>query len=93
MELLIRYFVGSELGVSNLLQRHFCWTSNSLWFEEIPNARDQSKTFFLLGGKDEIVHTEVSDRSFPHLRTVLFLTFVACQTLSQITRRSKKSLV
>ncbi|KAF8812512.1 hypothetical protein BYT27DRAFT_7182955 [Phlegmacium glaucopus] len=58
IELLMRYFVGSELGVSNLLQRHFCWASNSLWFEEIPNAKDQSKTFFLMGGKDEIVHTE-----------------------------------
>jgi hypothetical protein len=55
----MRYFVGTELGVVNLLQRHFCWTSNSLWFEEIPNARDPHKSFFLLGGKDDIVHAEV----------------------------------
>lgn len=60
MELIIRYFVGTELGVVNLLQRHFCWTSNSLWFEEIPNATDPQKTLFLLGGKDDIVHSEVS---------------------------------
>ncbi|KAF9485285.1 hypothetical protein BDN70DRAFT_871298 [Pholiota conissans] len=58
MELLVRYFVGSELGVANLLQRHFCWTSNSLWFEEIPNARDPHRSLFLLGGKDDIVHAE-----------------------------------
>jgi len=58
IELLMRYFVGCELGVSNVLQRHFCWTSNSLWFEEIPNATDQSKTFFCMGGKDNIVDTE-----------------------------------
>ncbi|KIM46112.1 hypothetical protein M413DRAFT_303542 [Hebeloma cylindrosporum] len=58
IELLMRYFVGTELGVANLLQRHFCWTSNSLWFEEIPNARDPHKTLFLLGGKDDIVHSE-----------------------------------
>ncbi|KAF8913969.1 hypothetical protein CPB84DRAFT_1758047 [Gymnopilus junonius] len=58
MELIIRYFVGTELGVVNLVQRHFCWTSNSLWFEEIPNATDFQKTLFLLGGKDSIVHSE-----------------------------------
>jgi hypothetical protein len=53
------YFVGAEVGVANLIQRHFDWTSNSLWFEEIPNARDPSKTFFLLGGNDAIVNAEV----------------------------------
>ncbi|KAJ8086715.1 hypothetical protein PM082_005538 [Marasmius tenuissimus] len=55
-ELLVRYFVGRELGVANLLQRHFDWSSNSLWFEEIPNARDPSKALFLLGGKDGILN-------------------------------------
>jgi hypothetical protein len=58
IELLMRYFVGTELGVTNLLQRHFDWVSNSLWFEEIPNGRDPSKTLFLLGGKDDIIHAE-----------------------------------
>ncbi|KAF8639790.1 hypothetical protein AX17_001049 [Amanita inopinata Kibby_2008] len=57
-ELLMRYFVSTELGVANLLQRHFEWASNSLWYEEIPNARDPSKTFFLLGGRDAIVQAE-----------------------------------
>ncbi|KAF9268049.1 hypothetical protein L218DRAFT_918278 [Marasmius fiardii PR-910] len=57
-ELIIRYFVGTELGVANLLQRHFDWSSNSLWFEEIPNARDPSKALFLLGGKDGILNAE-----------------------------------
>jgi len=58
MELLMRYFVAAELGVANLLQRHFDWASNSLWYEEIPNARDPTKTFFMLGGKDAIVSSE-----------------------------------
>ncbi|KAF8663421.1 hypothetical protein AX16_000992 [Volvariella volvacea WC 439] len=58
MELLMRYFVASELGVANTLQRHFDWVSNSLWYEEIPNARNRSKTFFLLGGKDDIIRAE-----------------------------------
>ncbi|KAK7060561.1 hypothetical protein VNI00_001327 [Paramarasmius palmivorus] len=55
-ELLLRYFVGTELGVANLLTRHFEWSSNTLWYEEIPNARNPSKTLFLLGGKDNIVN-------------------------------------
>ena len=59
-EMLIRYFVGSELGVSNLLQRHFDWLSNTLWFEEIPHARDPQRSLFILGGRDAIVDSEVS---------------------------------
>ncbi|KXN89654.1 hypothetical protein AN958_05521 [Leucoagaricus sp. SymC.cos] len=57
-ELVMRYFVGSEIGVANLLQRHFDWVSNTLWFEEIPNARDPSKTRVFLGGKDDILNAE-----------------------------------
>ncbi|KAK2466270.1 hypothetical protein APHAL10511_001912 [Amanita phalloides] len=57
-ELLMQYFVSTELGVANLLQRHFDWASNSLWYEEIPNARDPSKARFLLGGKDAILNSE-----------------------------------
>jgi hypothetical protein len=76
LELLMRYFVGCELGVSNVLQRHFCWTSNSLWFEEIPNATDQSKTFFCMGGKDNIVDTEVSDWSLSHPHNILLTSSV-----------------
>ena len=55
----MRYFVGTELGVANFLQRHFEWASNSLWYEEIPNARDPSKTLFMLGGEDGIVCAKV----------------------------------
>jgi pimeloyl-ACP methyl ester carboxylesterase len=57
-ELLVRYFVGTEMGVVNLLQKRFDWSSNSLWYEEIPNARDPSKTLFLLGDKDSIISPE-----------------------------------
>ncbi|KAL5508303.1 hypothetical protein ACEPAH_5922 [Sanghuangporus vaninii] len=58
VELVIRYFVGTELGVANLLQRHFDWLSNTLWFEEIPNARDPTRSLFLLGGKDSILDAQ-----------------------------------
>ncbi|KAF9446937.1 hypothetical protein P691DRAFT_761187 [Macrolepiota fuliginosa MF-IS2] len=57
-ELVMRYFVGSEIGVANLLQRHFDWVSNTLWYEEIPNARDPSKTMYFLGGKDDILNAD-----------------------------------
>ncbi|KAJ6539421.1 hypothetical protein B0H19DRAFT_961288, partial [Mycena capillaripes] len=57
-ELVVSYFVGTELGTANLLRRHFDWSSNALWYEEIPNARDPAKTFFLLGGKDDIIDAE-----------------------------------
>jgi hypothetical protein len=59
IELLMKYFVGTELGVANLLQRHFDWVSNSLWYEEIPNARDPSKTLFVMGGQDAIINATV----------------------------------
>jgi len=52
------YFVSTELGVANLIQRHFDWSSNALWCEEIPNARDTSKTLFVLGGKDNIMNAQ-----------------------------------
>jgi len=56
VELIIKFFVGTELGVANFLQRHFDWYANSLWYEEIPNARDPSKTMYFLGGRDDIVN-------------------------------------
>ncbi|KAJ7094688.1 hypothetical protein B0H15DRAFT_830514 [Mycena belliarum] len=58
MDLLIRYFVGTELGVANMMRRNFDWSSNSLWYEEIPNARNPSKTLFLFGGSDDIIDGE-----------------------------------
>ncbi|KAI0719588.1 hypothetical protein C8T65DRAFT_706265 [Cerioporus squamosus] len=55
LHLIVKYFVGTELGVANFLQRHFDWSSNCLWYEEIPNARNPKKTMFVLGGKDSII--------------------------------------
>ncbi len=59
IDLIMRYFVGTEIGVANLLQRQYDWSSNALWYEEIPNARDYNKTFFVLGGNDVIVKAQV----------------------------------
>ncbi|KZW04256.1 hypothetical protein EXIGLDRAFT_709620 [Exidia glandulosa HHB12029] len=60
LRLLMRYFVGTELGIANTIQRHFDWADNTLWFEEIPNAHDSASTKFYLGGRDAIVASEVS---------------------------------
>jgi hypothetical protein len=56
----MRYFVSTELGVANLIQRHFYWSYNALWYGEIPNARDASETLFVLGGRDNIVNAQVN---------------------------------
>lgn len=92
MELLMRYFVGTEIGVVNLLQRHFCWTSNSLWFEEIPSARDPHRTKFLLGGKDDIIHSEVRLSHFLYIYVEL-MESVARQKISYLSWCSKKLMV
>ncbi len=55
----MRYFVGTELGVANLLQRNFDWLHNSLWYDEIPNADDPQRVMFFLGGQDAIVDAAV----------------------------------
>ena len=85
--MIIKFFVGTELGVANFLQRHFDWYANSLWYEEIPNARDPSKTRFFLGGKDAIVNAHVRDDDVPSygelfLNPILYVA--ASEALSHI---------
>jgi hypothetical protein len=58
-EMLMYYFVCSEIGIANFLHRHFDWSANSLWYEEIPHGKDPSKSMFVLGGKDFIVNSDV----------------------------------
>ncbi|WWD04281.1 hypothetical protein V865_002349 [Kwoniella europaea PYCC6329] len=55
LELLLYYFIASEVGIANYIQRHFDWADNTLFFEDIPNATDPSRTAFFLGGQDLIV--------------------------------------
>jgi hypothetical protein len=43
----------------------FDWSSNALWYEDIPNARDPAKTMFILGGKDSIVEAKVCSALCP----------------------------
>jgi hypothetical protein len=81
MDLIMYYFIGSELGVANFLQRHFDWASNALWYEEIPNARDPSKSMFVLGGQDSIIKSEVSEPYCHVLFRHRSLPSVCCDTL------------
>ena len=82
----MKFFVGTELGVANFLQRHFDWNANALWYEQIPNARDPSKTMFLLGGKDAIVDASVRLCSTVNCNRVGKLTPFIC------TQRVKRYL-
>ena len=79
LQLLMYYFVGSELGVTNVLQRHFDWASNSLYYEEIPHARDPARTTFFLGGQDAILSAEVS-QSRVHFDKALIVHFSASRS-------------
>ncbi|KAK4700679.1 hypothetical protein P7C70_g5569, partial [Phenoliferia sp. Uapishka_3] len=57
MSHLMRYFVSRELGVANVLQRHFDWISSVLWLSDVPEAYDPSKFAVHLSEKDAIVDT------------------------------------
>jgi hypothetical protein len=58
IELALYYFVASEVGIANYIQRHFNWCDNTLFVEEIPNAREATRSAFFLGGQDIIVDAE-----------------------------------
>lgn len=59
--LLMRFFVGQELGTANTLCRHFDWASALLWPEdEIPNLTSRHHTTFFLAGQDAILSCEAT---------------------------------
>jgi hypothetical protein len=41
-------------------RKHFDWTENTLFFEEIPAGLDHTRTAFFLGGKDMVIDAPVS---------------------------------
>ncbi|TXT09144.1 hypothetical protein VHUM_02618 [Vanrija humicola] len=62
IELLLYYFIASEVGIANYIQRNFVWTDNTLFIEDIPHARDPTKTAFFIGGEDIIINAERTRR-------------------------------
>lgn len=55
IERMIRYFVGTELGVAHHLHRYFEWRSNILWPFEIPGFSDPKRFQVFLSEKDSIL--------------------------------------
>jgi len=67
----MNYFVSTEMGIANLLQRQFDWTANTLFFEEIPHARDPSRNKYIVANDDVVLCAPVSSpqNSPTHRRT------------------------
>ncbi|KAI5455099.1 hypothetical protein NCC49_002370 [Naganishia albida] len=57
IELLLHWFIASEIGIANSIQRHFDWSANTLFHDEIPGADDPKRTLVVLGGEDVIIDT------------------------------------
>ncbi|KAL1407461.1 hypothetical protein Q8F55_006894 [Vanrija albida] len=62
IHLLLYYFIASEVGIANYIQRNFVWTDNTLFLEDIPHARDPTKTAFFIGGEDIIINADRTRR-------------------------------
>lgn len=60
----MNYFVSTEIGIANLLQRQFDWTANTLFFEEIPHARDPARNKFIVAHDDVVYCAPVSNRRY-----------------------------
>ena len=54
----MHYFVGRELGISYVVSRHFWWTQNNLYIEQI-RSRSENRwpIFVLLAARDCIVNS------------------------------------
>lgn len=54
------YFVCRELGISYVVSRHFWWTQNNLYLEQIRSCSEQKlPVFVLLAARDCIVNAHV----------------------------------
>ncbi len=54
------YFVCRELGISYVISRHFWWTQNNLFIEEIPRYLNRNLPIHvLLSGRDCIVNVHL----------------------------------
>lgn len=60
------YFVCRELGISYVVSRHFWWTENNLYIEQIRQcSNDKIQTHIILAGRDCIVNSP-SVRDYLH---------------------------
>lgn len=60
LELVMSYFVSREMGIAHSLSRHFHWSWNVLFVEDIP--RSLKKSFVVLAEEDNIVPAPAVER-------------------------------
>ena len=54
------YFVCRELGISYVVSRHFWWTQNNLYIEQLPvYSNEILPTYVFLSGRDCIVNVHL----------------------------------
>lgn len=56
IEKLIRYFVGTELGIGYHIHRYFSWSSNILWPFEVPGFTNSKRFQVFLSENDSILN-------------------------------------
>ncbi|EGG07931.1 uncharacterized protein MELLADRAFT_116143 [Melampsora larici-populina 98AG31] len=56
LERLMRYYIGTELGVAKYLHRHFDWVANILWPAELPDFKDGNRCSVFLAGRDSVLN-------------------------------------
>jgi hypothetical protein len=59
LELLLYYFIASEVGIANYIQRVSLPRHDLLFVDEIPHATNPHRTAFFLGAKDMILDASV----------------------------------
>ncbi len=82
----MNYFVSTEIGISNLLQRQFDWTANTLFFEEIPHSRDPARNKFIVANDDVVYCAPVSSQ-WSHSFAKRLTIRIAHQEVPTISRR------
>ncbi|KAI8824459.1 uncharacterized protein EV422DRAFT_493257 [Fimicolochytrium jonesii] len=55
LELIMQYFVSREMYIANSLSRHFHWSKNILFYDNLPHPQDGLKHVVSLSGVDAIV--------------------------------------
>jgi hypothetical protein len=54
------YFVCREMGISYVVSRHFWWTQNNLYIEQIRACSNKKlPTYVLLSGRDCIINADL----------------------------------
>ncbi|KAH9819620.1 hypothetical protein DFH28DRAFT_886535 [Melampsora americana] len=58
IEKIMRYNLGTEIGIATYTHRHFDWCASTLWPHETPGFLDPERFLVVLSGRDPIVNAE-----------------------------------